>query len=125
MKRSSSVLLFLLLGSIPAAAQTIVPDAERFRVRLEVRYWMPSIDADIQKSSGDHPQGTLIDVKEMLGLKDKNTFDVRATLQLGTGHKIRAGFALLDYSGRKRVEEQIRFEATVYDVDTLVVTSLD
>ncbi len=123
MKRSVSALIFVLLA--PAAgAQSIVPDAEQYTVRFELRRFMPGLDANLQTLSPESGEGTLIDIPKDLGVEDRSTLDIRASLQLGLGHKIRLGFARLDYDGDKEIESQITFEGTVYKVNTRVVTSV-
>jgi hypothetical protein len=116
--------VLLIASASLAEAQSLVPDAEQYHVRLEVRRWQAGLDSEIQMSSGDDPTGTLIDVKKDLGVEDHGSFEFRAAVQLGLGKKLRFGFTPLNYKGDKRIERQFRFESTVYNVNTRVVTAV-
>jgi hypothetical protein len=123
MMRNVCVLVVLaIIPFAPRAGAQGVPEPEQFSLRLEGRLWGPSLSAELQATASQ--PGTLIDIPKDLGVGDKSTFEVRATVQLGIGHKIRVGYTQLDYDGDIRLNRQIRFEETVYPRFTRVVTSL-
>lgn len=122
MTRPALLFALTLVWTAPVDAQE-TPAPEDFTVRIEVRRWSPSLDAEIQASS-DRNIGTLIDVVNDLDVGDKSTFELRATLKLGKSHKVRGSYTPLDYDGDTRIEQQIRFEDTLYPRLARLVTSL-
>jgi hypothetical protein len=123
MNRALTVFILMVITPL-ADAQSLVPEAEQYHIRVEFRRWQVGLDSEIQMTSGDNPTGTLINVRDDLGVSDHGTFEVRGILQLGLGKKLRFGFTPLDYDGDKRVERSLRFEGTVYNLNTRVVTSV-
>ena len=103
-------------------AQTNPPESEQYTVRLQGRLWGPGLAAQMQMTGSE--MGTLIDVPKDLAVEDKSTFEVRGTVQLGLGHKIRLGFTNLDYDGDTQITKEIKFGDTVYPRFTHLVTSL-
>ena len=106
----------------PIAAQTEAPEPEQYSVRLQARLWAPGLASEMQMSGSQ--VGTVIDVTEDLGVEDKTTFEVRAALQLGLGHKIRLGYTKIDYDGDQQIPHEIKFGDTTYPRFTRLVTSL-
>lgn len=124
MKKSIAAALFLVLPSLATAESfSSTPEGENYKLRLEVRRWSPTLDAQIQKnySGGD---GSLIDVTQDLGIEDHGNFQIRGVLQLGSGNKIRVSYTRIDYDGDTKVDRELRFGGTVYPLGTRVVTSV-
>jgi hypothetical protein len=115
----------LVLSVAPAAGafDDEVAPGEDYTIRAEIRRWMPSLGAQIQKNFTGG-EGTIIDVPADLGVEDHGLFHVRGTLQIGSGKKIRGSYSRIDYDGDKKVERQIRFGGTTYAISTRVITSV-
>lgn len=120
--RDRFLVVLLLAAATPAAAQEAYPEPEQYSFRLQGRLWGPSISSEV-KFSG-RQEGTLIDVTRDLGVKDQSTFEVRASVQLGLGHKIRLGYTHLRYTGERTITREIRFGNTTYPRATVLHTSL-
>jgi hypothetical protein len=105
-----------------AHAQTEPPQPEQYSARLQARLWGPGLASQIQMSGSQ--TGTLVDVPEDLNVGDKGTFEIRANVQLGLGHKIRLGFTNIDYDGDTQSKKEIKFGDTTYPRFTHLVSSL-
>ena len=117
--------LFLLVGAgaaSPAAAQLTFPEAEQYSFRLQARLWGPTLSSEVQFSG--RQEGTVIDVTRDLAVEDESTFELRASVQLGLGHKIRLGYTPLRYTGEKDLTREIRFGDTTYPRGTNLHSSL-
>jgi hypothetical protein len=114
----------LLLFALPASgiAQTL-PGPERYHLRVEYREWRPSLDGQIQKGFGE-AEGTLLDLMTGLGVQDKRTYDVDATLKFSPGFKLRGSITPLDYKGDKLAEFTFSFGDVTYPRNTRVVTTV-
>jgi hypothetical protein len=120
--RWSPAAAFLAFGSLSAAAvgaQEIAPP-EQYHLRLEFARWTPKLGADLQIGAG----GTLIDVKQDLGLRDERAKVWSGALQFARGLKLRASRTPLDYQGDVAVQRAFSFQGTSYEVADRVVSSL-
>jgi hypothetical protein len=105
-----------------ARAQSVLPEAEQYSVRLEGRLWGPGLSAEMQMSGSQ--TGTVIDVPNDLAVGDKSTYQLRLNVQLGTGHKLRFNYTKLDYDGDTQIKKEIKFGDTTYPRFTHLVSSL-
>jgi hypothetical protein len=121
-KMPARTLALLLLAATPAAAQLTYPEPEQYSFRLQARLWGPTMSSEVQFSG--RQEGTVIDVTRDLAVQDQSTFEVRASVQLGLGHKIRLGYTNLRYSGEKVLTREIRFGDTTYPRGTELHSSL-
>jgi hypothetical protein len=116
-----------LLLAVPASGQLFAgdyPTAEGYRLRLEYREYRPSLSGEVQKGFGED-EGSLVDVEDDLGFADDRTFEARATIQVARGHKLRASYTPLDYSGDvPQARRTFTFGQTVYERFTRVVSTL-
>jgi hypothetical protein len=124
MRRRSPVLALVLAG-LPAlaAAQTELPPAEHFGVRVEYREFRPTFTGDVRKSTGTQT-GTLVDVVDDLGIEDERTFEVRGTLQIKLGHRLHVSYTPLDYQGDVQSDRDFRYGDTRFERFDNVRTSL-
>jgi hypothetical protein len=120
--RGRTFAFILLAAATPAAAQLSYPDPEQYSFRLQGRLWGPTLSSEVQFSG--RQEGTIIDVTRDLAVKDQSTFEVRANVQLGLGHKIRLGYTNLRYSGERVLTREIRFGDTTYPRGTELHSSL-
>jgi hypothetical protein len=88
----------VLLPVVAQAQSSGAPPQESYGVRLEYREFRPEFTGEIQKGFGDE-EGTLLDIVDDLGIVDDRTFEVRGTLQIKPGHKLRGSYTPLDYAG--------------------------
>ena len=92
-------------------------------VDIEGRYWFTDLNASAKVSSGGIT-GTDLDLARDLGVDDKKGFfDGRITLELGK-HKIRYGFAPLQWSGTKTLSSSVTFNGQTYSASARVDTDV-
>lgn len=118
---SAAVLALSLAGG--AYAQDSMPPQEKYGLRLQYREFRPTLTGDAQKALGA-TAGTVVDVTDDLGLADKRTFDVRATIQFKRGWKVRGSFTPLDYKGDVEATRSFNYGATRYFRFDHVVSSV-
>lgn len=102
-----------------ARSQDVAPP-EHYRLRLEYVRWLASIDAQVKKGT----PGTEIDVKDVLGVEDRDVNEFRAVLRLGGRQKLRGSYASLDYDGDVILDQAFIFDGTFFRRDDRTVTSL-
>lgn len=102
-------------------AQDVAPP-EHYRLRLEYVRWLASIEGELQKGA-DEVAGR-VDIKDDLGLEDKNLNEFRAVLRLGGRHKLRASYTSLDYDGDVILTRAFVFDGTFFRRDDRTVTSM-
>jgi hypothetical protein len=132
LRHTSAVLAAVLCGAATVGhAQGIglgegeLPASERYTVRVEYRYYSPSLEGKIQKGFGSTP-GTLLDFKDDLGIADERTYEIHGTLQLKEGHKLRGSYTPLDYqeNAPHRAPRTFNFDDTRFDRDAILATNL-
>src|SRR5262249_9634786 len=69
-------------------------------------------------------EGTLIDLDDDLGIADKRTFDVRATLQIKKGRKLRGSYTPFDYHGDMPATRTFTYGSTRFIRNERVVSSM-
>jgi hypothetical protein len=114
--RGCSPVLALALAGLPAlaAAQEELPPAEHFGLRVEYREFRPTFTGDVRKSSGTRT-GTLVDIVSDLGIQDERTFEVKGTIQLRLGHRLRGSFTPLTYTGDVQARRDFRYGDTEFE----------
>src|SRR3954464_932140 len=117
----------LVALSIASAAQAQdrwnLPPQEKYGLRLQYREFRPTLTRDATKASGS-TAGSSVDVTDDLGLADKRTFDLRATIQFKKGWKLRASFTPFDYKGDVEAGRAFNYGDTRYARFDHVVSSL-
>jgi hypothetical protein len=121
--RRVAVLAFGLIGLGSAAPAQELPAIERYALRAEWRWWRPTLDSEFSKGFGDRP-GTLIDAKEVLGIPDRSTQQVKGTLRFGRTVKLRGSWTSLDYRGDQPVTRSFDFGDQTYAYNSRVVSTL-
>jgi hypothetical protein len=124
MRRRLPVVAFALAG-LPAlaAAQEELPSQENFGLRLEYREYRPTLTGDVRKSTGTQT-GTLLDLVTDLGIEDERTFEVRGTIQIRTGHRLRGSYTPLSYDGEIDARRDYRYGDTSFERGDQVRTTL-
>jgi len=119
MGRTGCVLLGVLaLATAPLAAQTI---------ELEGRFWPATLTSQVNATGGRTdipPELTTIDLKDDLGLKDKNLQEWRLTLFTGPHSRLRLAYLTMNYAADQELHRTVVFNGTTYNVGTRVVTKL-
>lgn len=111
----------LALSAWPLAGQSL-PGPEQFNLRFEYRQWRPKLTSELRYATTGN--ATLLDPQADLGLSDKNTFELRGSLRLAPGHRLRASYTPLDYSAERRVTRSFFFGSTRYEAQALVQTEV-
>jgi hypothetical protein len=96
-------------------------------LEVEGRYWPASLTATVRVmgDSGQVPSDlATIDLKDDLGLKDKNLEDIRLALFTGPNSRLRVAYVKMDYSADQDVQRTILFNGQLYTVGTRVLTKL-
>jgi hypothetical protein len=119
----AALMAFSLAGAASAQDASNLPPAERYGLRLQYREFRPSLTGDVQKGFEDR-DGTVVDVKDALGIGDKRTFDVRGTIQFKRGWKLRGSYTPLDYKGDTEVDFAFNYGETRYARFERVVTTV-
>jgi len=100
---------------------------DKFILELEGRYWMPKLNANLKLSDyntmGVMILGTDINIKNDLGIDNKNFLSGRLILRLGNS-KIRFSYLPIRYEGEKAVTQSVSFGGTTYSANTTVKTEL-
>lgn len=122
--RSAHWLAFGLLAAWPGAlsGQELAPP-EHYRLRLEYVRWFPSLEAELQKGSGDSP-GTRIDAQLDLGIEDRQRNEFKGELRLGARHKLRGAYTPLDYRAEVVTSRPFVFDGTFFRRDSSTVSRL-
>jgi hypothetical protein len=119
----AALTLFSLAGAASAQDSSNLPPAEKYGLRLQYREFRPSLTGDVQKGFANK-DGTVVDVKNALGIADKRTFDVRGAIQFKRGWKLRGSYTPLDYKGDTEVGTGFNYGETRYARFERVVTTV-
>lgn len=113
-----------LLVAMPAVAPAEdLPGPENYRVRLEGRWWMPSLNSQIQKGFGAD-RGTVLDLSDHLGVQDQNTWEARGVIRLTRSVKLVGSYVPLDYSGQQAAPFNFNYGDEFYFRGENVATTL-
>jgi len=113
--------LALIGGSASAQDPDIRPPAERYRLRLQYRTYMPELTGDTRKGTED---ANFVDFNDDLGFQDERTFDARGIIQFRRGKKLRVSYTPLDYKGDQNAPKTFTYGNTRYERFTRVVSSV-
>ncbi len=113
--------LALIGGSASAQDPDIRPPAERYRLRLQYRTYMPVLTGDTRKGSEDV---NFVDFNDDLGFQDERTFDARGIIQFRRGAKLRVSYTPLDYQGDQNAPRTFTYGSNRYERLTRVVSSV-
>ncbi|NOS35857.1 MAG: hypothetical protein GQ522_04390, partial [Deltaproteobacteria bacterium] len=90
-------------------------------VKIDGRYWFPTLDAEVQSGIG----GTNINLVDDIGMSDSEAFgEGRITLEMGS-HKIRYAFTPLSWDGLGTSTQSITFGGTTYTTIETITSSFD
>jgi hypothetical protein len=116
-----AVLLLLALPVVGAAQE--LPSPENYHLRAEYWKWWPNLTSQIQKGFSTTP-GTLLDVKNDLGVTDKSTWEVRGAIKFSPGFKLRGDYTAFDYAGSTNAATNFSFGQNLYRAGTHVNTTI-
>lgn len=94
-----------------------------FEVGARGYYWFPSLDGTVKVDEAGIA-GTTIDFDKDLGIDDENYPCVEVFVGLGN-HHLSLTYTEIDYSGRKRLSEDIWFNGVRYQANLIVDSSLE
>lgn len=106
-----------------AAALAAASDASALEVGARGMYWFPSLSGNVQSSTDGIPE-TSLDVKDDLGIGDKDFLGGEAFLRAGRV-RFRVGYTPLRYEGTRQITRQIVFRGTTFNVNDNVTSKLD
>lgn len=115
-----------VLATLVAArteAQSILPPAENYKLRLEGFTWGTRLDGQIQKGFGS-TSGTLLDLTDDLGVADERTYGAGGAIQLKPGLKLRGSYTKIDYAGDTTARQTFRFGDDQYFINERILTSI-
>jgi hypothetical protein len=121
LKKSFLTLLLLFITTGEAFAQQTI---EKTRVEFDIRYWITDLESRA-RASGQIIEGSDFDVKNDLGLNDRNFPEIRLNGRITPRNKLRFEYFQVDYSGDKDLSRRIRFEGQDFNVNTRVVSDFD
>ncbi len=113
------VALILAAAAMLAAAS----DASALEVGARGMYWFPSLSGNLQSSTNGIPE-TSLDVKDDLGIGDKNFLGGEAFLRAGRV-RFSVGYIPLRYEGTRQLTQQIVFQGTTFNVSDNVTSKID
>jgi hypothetical protein len=112
----------LALAAADAGAQDDPRNgAERYRLRLQYRHYMPDLTGDTRKGSDD---SGFVDFNDDLGFEQETTFDARGYIQFSAGKKLRLSYTPLDYAGDNIAPKTFTYGDTRYEIGTQVQSSV-
>jgi len=98
-----------------------LPKAESYHLRVEYQQWRPDPEAEVRSGTF----GTEIDLKDDLGMPDERTWEVRGSIQLSPGFKLRGSITPVEYAADVRIDEAFVFDGQLYPVNARVVSRLE
>lgn len=110
----------LAAGDARAQDETRHP-AERYRLRLQYRHYMPDLTGDTHKGSDD---SGFVDFNDDLGFAQETTFDARGYIQFSAGKKLRLSYTALDYAGDQPAPKTFTYGDNRFEIGTQVQSSV-
>ena len=111
------------LVGMRSEAQSLLPTAESYKLRLEGFTWGTTLEGVIQKGFGTEP-GTPLDLTDDLGIEDERTYAIGGAIQFKPGFKLRGSYTKIDYGGDTPARQNFRFGDDVYFIGERIVTSI-
>src|SRR5262249_15053354 len=122
--------MLLLAAASPARAQfqprplNDPATGESFHIEADASFWNPSADMTVSSESFGIP-GTMIDLKNDLGVTDQRFPAFNVHVRPGRSHHLRFQYIPISYEGEARISRDIVFNGIRYSVNTPVNSSLD
>ena len=110
--------LAMMLFALPAFA------GPGFDVGARAYYWFPKLTGTVETLTAGFTDNQSFDVKDDLGVKDKNFAAGEAFVRLGR-FRLRAGYTPLNFTGDKALTRTIVFQGQSFNVGTQVHSKLD
>ena len=97
--------------------------AEDATVEFEGRYWITDLTGKVKVT--EHGVGSVVDLKDDLGMSNKNFPEGRFTWYINDSNRIRLAYTELDYSGDTVLQRNIQFKGQTYTVGAPVSSDID
>ncbi len=120
---ATALFALMLAGSAAAQDPNDLPQPEQYGLRLQYSMFHPDVTGKIRKST-DVQDGTLLDLKDELGLENDRTFDGRVTMQFKRGRKLRATYTPIDVKGDRQISITFNYGLTRFLRDARVATTI-
>ncbi len=115
--------LFALAAPLHAQEDDVAPP-EQYFLRLDFRYFQPTLDGTIQ-NSGATQIGTILDYTRDLGVEeDKRTWIGRGIIQFMSGHKIKGFYTPIEREGAKSAADAFLYGESRFLRGSFVSTSV-
>ncbi len=115
-------ILFISIAGTAFAEETEKDATPRFEV--EGRYWASSLSTSGEITT-DSLISTVFDVKDQLGIEDKETAEFLVTFRTGPRSRLRFAYMNISLDGEKKDGETFTYQGTTYPVSTHVTTNID
>lgn len=119
---AGGVLLLSIALPLAASAQEL-PPAERYHLRVEWRWWQPTLNGDVQKGFGS-AKGTLLSLTDDLGVQDDNTWNVSGAIKFTKSIKFVGSFIPIHYTGRQAANTNISYGEQLFFRGEQLLTDL-
>lgn len=113
----------LVGGAVASPAQSELPPAEQYALRVEYLWWGPTPQGQIQKGLGNR-EGTLLDLQDDLAFESGKANTIRGAFRLGEAWKLRGGWSPLDFSGETFAPRPFAFGTLVARFGDQIITAL-
>jgi len=114
--------LFAALGTLILLTAFYAPSVFALGFGARADYWIPTFSGDLRVDDNGAP-GTLINLKDDLGISNDNIPGVEAYFGIGN-HEITLAYSQVNLSGAKNIEKNIWFNGDLYLVTTYVESEL-
>ncbi|NVM22192.1 MAG: hypothetical protein HWN68_10490 [Desulfobacterales bacterium] len=106
-----------------AAMFGIAVPAQAFELGVRGYYWLPGLTGDLKVDAAG-VTGTTIDMVSGLGMEDESYPVIEAFIGVG-GHHLSLSRYRAEYSGTKKLTEEIKFMGETYNVAETISSSLE
>lgn len=96
-------------------------EKESTKIQVDISHWKPTLDANLKVTSNGI--GSDIDLKDNLGVSDRNFTDFRITL--GNKIRTRVGYTDFNYEGNTNLTAAIDYNGQHYAAGTFVNSKMD
>lgn len=111
----------IVWAAAPRASAGELPKPEVYHLRFEYQQWRPDLSAEVRSGTF----GTLVDLKDDLGMVDDNTYVLRGSLQISPGFKLRGSMTPLGYAADVNIDQSFVFDGKIYPVNARVVSRFE
>jgi hypothetical protein len=114
--------LFATVGTLILLTIFCAPSAFALGFGVSADYWIPTFKGDLRVDNNG-VVGTEINLKDDLGISNDNIPGVEAYFGIGN-HEISLAYSLVNISGAKNIDKEIKFNGDTYIAHTNVESEL-